>query len=409
MSGPMDGIRIIEVAQFTFVPASGAVLADWGADVIKIEHAETGDAQRGLVRIMGLDQTNPGVNFYPIMEGPNRGKRSLGLTLGSPEATEILHELVRGADVFVTNFLPSARRKAGIDLDQIRAVNPNIIYVRGTGFGNKGPERDAGGYDGTAFWARSGSADLVTLPGAEQPGNMPTGAYGDNIGGMTIAGGIAAALVKRLTTGETSVVDVSLLSVGAWATQFSSNVAMIMGGPTPKLVPDSSGPRNPLTAMYRTKDERFICLNMLQPAKYWVEVCRVLERPDLVTDPRFADGNLVVQNGQEAMKIIREIIATKTWEEWLPIFREMDGQWSPVQNTWELSQDESLRANGLVAQVEDVDGIPRELILSPVLFDESPPKIDRAPAFAEHTDEILGALGISDERILELKIAGIVT
>jgi len=405
----MDGVRVVEVAQFTFVPSSGAVLADWGADVIKIEHAETGDAQRGLVRIMGLDAATPGVNFFPIMEGPNRGKRSLGLTLGSPDATEILHELVRRADVFVTNFLPSARRKAGIDVDQIRAVNPDVIYVRGTGFGNKGPERDAGGYDATGFWARGGSADLLTAPESEQYVNMPTGAYGDNIGGMTIAGGIAAALFKRERTGESSIVDVSLLSVGAWATQYSSNVAMILGGPAPRLAPSSTGPRNPITGTYRTKDGRWVTLNMLQPGKYWAEFCRVVERPDLAEDPRFLDGNLLLQNGQEAAAIVAEILASKTQAEWLPIFTAMDGQWSPVQNTWELSQDASLRANGLVAQVTDVDGKPRELILSPVLFDESPPQIDRAPAFAEHTDEILGELGISQERLLELKLAGIVT
>ncbi|MDP2014481.1 MAG: CoA transferase [Actinomycetota bacterium] len=409
MQGPMAGVRVVEVAQFTFVPSSGAVLADWGADVIKIEHAETGDAQRGLVRILGLDASTPGVNFFPIMEGPNRGKRSLGLTLGSPEANEILAELVRRADVFVTNFLPSARRKAGIDVDQIRAINPDIIYVRGTGFGNKGPERDAGGYDATGFWARGGSGDLQTAPEAEQFMGMPTGAYGDNIGGMTIAGGIAAALYKRSATGVTSIVDVSLLSVGAWATQYSSNVAMILGGPAPRLAPNSTGPRNPITGTYRTRDGRWITLNMLQPGKYWAEFCRVVGRQELVTDPRFTDGNLLLQNGQEGAAIVAEILASRTFEEWLPIFTAMDGQWSPVQNTWELSQDASLRANGLVAQVTDADGVARELIQSPVLFDELPPVIDRAPQFAEHTDEILAEIGISDERLIELKIAGIVT
>ena len=410
MRQPMEGVRVLEVAQFTYVPSSGAVLADWGADVIKIEHAETGDAQRGLVRVLGLDAATPGVNFFPIMEGPNRGKRSLGITLGSPEATEILHELVRNSDVFVTNFLPGARQRAGIDLDQIRAVNPDIIYVRGTGFGNKGPERDAGGYDGSAFWARSGVAEVMTAPDAETLTNQPTGAFGDNIGGMTIAGGIAAALYKRATTGETSVIDVSLLSVGAWATQMSSNLAMVMGENLPRMAMGvGNTPRNPVAMAYRTKDGRWIQLMMLQAGKYWPEVCRVLERPDLVTDERFADATSVVVNGAAAAEIIAEIMLTKTQAEWIAILRHMDGQWSPVQNFWEIAHDESLRANGLVAQVTDADGHPRELILNPVLFDETPPVIDRAPQFAEHTDEILAGIGISDERVLELKIAGIVT
>ena len=410
MSRPMEGIRVLEVAQYTFVPSSGAVLADWGADVIKIEHAEHGDAQRGLIRVLGLDVAGDGVNFFPIMEGPNRGKRSLGITLGSPEAAEILHELVRRADVFVTNFLPQARRNAGIDVDEIRAVNPNIIYVRGSGFGAKGPEQDAGGYDMTSFWSRSGSAAALSQSDADRLVGMPTGAFGDNIGGMTIAGGIAAALLKRERTGETSVVDVSLLSVGAWATQYGANFAMVLGGelpPAPQTIPGA--PRNPTTGSYQTQDGRWIVLNMLQLGKYWPELCRVLERPDLVTDPRFTDAESLFQNGAAGADIVAGIMKNKTYAEWTAILRHMDGQWAGVQTFWELSQDESLRANGLVGQVVDADGHSRELIQSPVLFDNDPPTLVRAPQFAEHTDAILAELGVSDERVIELKIAGIIT
>src|SRR6202140_2612708 len=158
----MDGVRVLEVAQFTFVPAAGAVLADWGADVIKVEHAETGDAQRGLSALMGRPVGSG--SFAPLMEHPNRGKRSIGLALERPEALQVLHELIRTSDVFLTNFLPAARRRLGIDLADVRAVNPRIVYVRGTGFGARGPESEKGGYDSTAFWARGGSA-LGTTPG----------------------------------------------------------------------------------------------------------------------------------------------------------------------------------------------------------------------------------------------------
>src|SRR5271165_2685863 len=211
----MTGVRVLEVAQFTFVPAAGAVLADWGAEVIKVEHAEHGDAQRGLSRLMGMP-VGAG-SFAPLMEHPNRGKRSIGLALERPQALEVLHDLIRGSDVFLTNFLPSARRRLHIDLDDVRAINPDIIYVRGSGFGAGGADSDKGGYDSTAFWARGGSA-LGTTP-ADYDGlcSMPAGAYGDSLGGMTIAGGIAAALLARERTGQTSVVDVSLLGVGAWA------------------------------------------------------------------------------------------------------------------------------------------------------------------------------------------------
>ncbi len=211
MLKPLNGVRVLEVAQFTFVPSAGAVLADWGADVVKIEHPVTGDAQRGLVKVLGAAATVPGSSFAPIMEAPNRGKRSVGLALDNSEARPVLDELIRRSDVFLTNYLPSSRKKLSIEVDDVRRVNPDIIYVIGDGFGSQGPDRDAGAYDATAFWARGGSADGLTPPGAEHSPFMPAGAYGDNIGGITIAGGVAAALYGRQTTGEPSVLDVSLL------------------------------------------------------------------------------------------------------------------------------------------------------------------------------------------------------
>src|SRR6201989_3553992 len=185
---PMRGVKVVEVAQFTFVPAAGAVLADWGADVIKIEHAERGDAQRGLIKALGQDVLSRGTSFAPIMDGPNRGKRSIGLSLERPESKRVLHELLKTSDVFLTNFLPRARTKLGIALEDVRAVNPDIIYAAGTSFAHSGPEADKGGYDGTAYWARSGSADTATPPGYDRVIQQPGGAYGDNIGGSKIAG-----------------------------------------------------------------------------------------------------------------------------------------------------------------------------------------------------------------------------
>ena len=154
MRKPLNGVRVLEVAQFTFVPSAGAVLADWGADVVKIEHPVTGDAQRGLVKVLGAAATVPGSSFAPIMEAPNRGKRSVGLALDNSEARPLLDELIRRSDVFLTNYLPSSRTKLSIDVDDVRRVNPDIIYVVGNGFGSDGPDRDAGAYDATAFWAR---------------------------------------------------------------------------------------------------------------------------------------------------------------------------------------------------------------------------------------------------------------
>jgi crotonobetainyl-CoA:carnitine CoA-transferase CaiB-like acyl-CoA transferase len=344
------------------------------------------------------------------MEGPNRGKRSIGLALDRPEAKEVLHELVRRSDVFLTNFLPGARAKLGIDVEDIRAVNPNIIYVRGSGFGSRGPESDKGGYDSTAFWARGGSADAITPPGSERLLGMPTGAYGDSMGGMTIAGGISAALYARATTGQPSIVDVSLLSVGAWATQFATNLALMAGGPLPTPEPPKHGARtNPLIGAYRTKDGRWLMLSMLQPTRYWPEFTGVAGRPELATDERFDTVDQIMANAGEAAEIVAEILASRTYDEWLQAFEGMEGQWAAVQNAWEVGHDVSLEANGYLAAVTDAEGVERTLIANPVQFDETPAQLTRAPLFAEHTDALLRELGYDDERLIDLKIAGAVT
>src|SRR6516165_9435464 len=214
MTQIMKGIRVLEVAQFTFVPAAGAILADWGADVIKIEHPVRGDTQRGFVNLRGM-KIDP--KRHTMMEHPNRGKRSVGVDISTPDGIQVIYEIAKTADVFLTNYLPSQRQKMKFDIEHIRAANPKIIYARGSAYGDKGPEREAGGFDGTAFWTRSGIG-LAMTP-AEMDGILGQGmpAFGDSIGGMNIAGGIAAALLHRERTGEAIEMDVSLLSTAWWA------------------------------------------------------------------------------------------------------------------------------------------------------------------------------------------------
>lgn len=193
---PLSGIRILEAAAWTFVPAAGAVLAEWGAEVIKIEPREGGDPQRGLVT-MGLVPGGPdGVNY--MIEMPNRGKRSIGIDMTTPGGREVVHELAKTCDVFVTSYLPSRRKRFGIDVDDIRAANPDIIYVRGSGYGPKGVDADKAGYDGVSFWSRGGISDALTRDLPEPV--LQTPAFGDLLGGMAIAGGIAGALYKRKAT-----------------------------------------------------------------------------------------------------------------------------------------------------------------------------------------------------------------
>jgi crotonobetainyl-CoA:carnitine CoA-transferase CaiB-like acyl-CoA transferase len=405
----MQGVRVVEVAQFTFVPSAGAVLADWGADVIKIEHAEKGDAQRGLVKALGQDVISQGSTFAPIMDGPNRGKRSIGLSLEKPESKRVLEKLVRTSDVFLTNFLPGTREKLGIDIESIRAINPKIIYSCGTSFAHSGPEADKGGYDGTAFWARGGSADTATPAGAEFLVGQPGGAYGDNIGGMTIAGGISAALFARERTGEAATVDISLLGVGAWASQLNVNLALMAGGPLPKHDPKAGNISNPLANTYKTADDRYLALVMLQPGRYWPDFCAKLGRPELAVDDRFDSAEKLIENAKAAAEIIAGIIGSRTKDDLLPAFEAMEGQWALVQNTFEVGTDPALRSIGQIAEVIDAEGVARALVANPVQFNREPVQITRGPLFAEHTDEIVRELGISDAELLQLKIAGAVT
>ena len=281
----MDGIRILEVAEHTFVPAASAILADWGAEVIKIEHVTRGDAARGLgsTGIAGFDG-----KVAVLMEHANRGKKSLGLDLTDPAGRDLLYRLAAISDVFLTNKMAGVRQKLQIEVDDIRAHNPNIVYVRGTGYGNRGPDADAGGYDSLGFWARSGVAHSVTPSDLPQPLNQPGPAFGDSIGAMTIAGGISAALLHRERTGEAQVVDVSLLSTAMWALggtiAVSQDIGMAWQAP-PAGQP--AAPFNPLIGYFGTADGRFIMFSMLQGFHYWPEVCERLGRTDLIGDPRF--------------------------------------------------------------------------------------------------------------------------
>jgi crotonobetainyl-CoA:carnitine CoA-transferase CaiB-like acyl-CoA transferase len=238
---------------------------------------------------------------------------------------------------------------------------------------------------------------------------MPAGAYGDSLGGMTIAGGIAGALFARERTGETSVIDVSLLGVGAWANALSVGFALLEGGPPERRAPGNSARTNPLVGNYRTADDRWLVLAMLQPGRYWPEFCRHIDREDLISDERFATAEALMGNAAPAAEIVQEVLATRPLAEWITRFAGMEGQWAIAQDPWEVGQDPALRANGLIAEVLDSEGTPRELVANPVQFDEKPVQLTRAPQFAEHTDDILRALGKSDDELIDLKISGAVT
>jgi crotonobetainyl-CoA:carnitine CoA-transferase CaiB-like acyl-CoA transferase len=403
MDRPLEGIRVVEVAMWWFVPSAGAVLADWGADVIKVEHPVSGDPQRGLVT-SGYFPPTGGVNF--MMEQSNRGKRSIGIDLATPKGREVLYKLVETADVFLTNFLPDARRRLEIDVEHVRRVNPRVVYARGHGQGARGPDAAKGGYDAASFWSRGGIGHALTPPGAAAP-IMQRAAFGDSAGGMTIAGGIAAALLRRERTGTPSVVDISLLGTAMWILAPDIVFATLLGQEMPSG--DRTQAPNPIVNSYRTQDGRWLFLNMLQPDRYWPDLCRHLGRPDLVDDPRFADGMARFQHRAECVRELEAVFASRPLAEWRAALATVEGVWAPMQTAGEVAADPQATANGYVPEVETADGKRFTLVASPVQFDETPVALRQAPELGQHTEELLLSLGYSWEDLAALKEAGAIS
>ena len=402
MSSALDGVRVLEVAAWMFVPAAGGILADWGAEVVKVEHPVTGDPQRGLSS-MGLIPGGPGAVNY-IVEQPNRGKRSVGLDISTDQGRRLLYRLAESSDVFLTSFLPDVRQKLQIDVEHIRAVNPDIVYARGTGQGPKGPDAGKGGLDGSAYWARGGVSYALTPPSADHPISGRPG-FGDLAGGMSIAGGIAAALLQRERTGVAPIVDVSLLGLAMWVLSPDIVASGLYGGdPMPRFSHHASP--NPLVGVYATGDGRHVSLMMLQSDRYWPEFCRHIDREDLIDDPRFADAGARFANHVELIRILDEVFAGRTLDEWVEAFRTLSGVWEPVRMASELVDDPQVVANGYLRTVERGDGEAYDLVANPVQLDERSDPLTPAPEHGQHTEEVLLELGVGWDEIAEGKASG---
>ena len=402
MTGPLDGIRVIEVSSWMFIPSAGAILVDWGAEVLKIEHPETGDPQRGLVTSGLLPGGSDGVNF--MMEQPNHGKQSLAIDISKPDGRDALLKLVATADVFLTNYMPKVRRKLGIDTDDIRAANPDIIIARGSGQGPKGPDAEKGGYDGASFWARGGVASV--MPERDGwPSGQPAPAFGDVMGGLSTAGAIAAALVKRERTGEPSVVDVSLLATAMW--QISPLVvASKLFGFSKIPQGDRTQSPNPVVGAYRTADDRFISLILLQSDKFWDDFVTRLGVPEMATDPRFADSAARAQNSAACIALLDEAFGAHPLSHWREVLDDFDGVWAPFQTLDELYEDPQVVANGYLPTMTAANGQDVQLVASPAQFDEQAVEMTRCPEHGEHTETALLAAGFEWDQIAAMKESG---
>jgi crotonobetainyl-CoA:carnitine CoA-transferase CaiB-like acyl-CoA transferase len=399
--GAFEGVRVVELAQWVFVPVAGALLADWGADVVHIEPTE-GDPYRGLAT-QGIGTEKGGVNMSLALA--NRGKRSLALNIRSEEGRAVLHRLLESADVFLTNMRPKALRRLGLDAEEVTSRYPRLIYARGSGYGVRGPDADQAGYDATAFWSRGGLAHMLTPPERDYPIGQ-RGAMGDRNGAMALAFGISAALLKRTRTGAGSVVDVSLLAMAMWT--LSSDILAALGGDEPKASGGRGPLVNPVTASYRTKDGRHIQLVFLQADRYWADFCRVIGRPDMIDDPRYSNLQSRRENAAACVAELDKEFAQRTFAEWKAVLAELDAPWAPVQSVPELVDDPQVVANGYIGDVV-VDGVPAyRLPAVPVQFDGQPPALRRAPEHGEDTETVLAELGYDWDQIIGLKEAGVI-
>ena len=398
------GVRVVELAQWLFVPTTGALLADWGADVIKIEHPVSGDSYRGLAS-QGIHAVSNGIN--PAMESANRGKRSLGLDVKRPAGRELLLRLCATADVFLTNLLPGAQQRLGLSVEVLRAANPRLIVGRGHGFGARGPDADLPSFDASAFWARGGLGETLTPADLAQPIGQ-RGGIGDRSAAVQLAFGIAGALFRRERSGEPSLVDVSLLSTAIW-TLTSDVLSALQGSFRPAPPIETRSPTaNPLVNTYRTRDGRFLCLMFLQPDRYWPDLCRALGRPELASDPRFGDIEGRARHRDACVSELDAIFAQRSYSEWCQAFAGEQFPWAPFQRVTELIGDRQVAANGYLGEVAVSGADSFRMPNGAVQFDESAAALRRAPEHGQHTEEILQELGLSWDEILAFKRDGVV-
>ena len=395
-AGPLDGVRVLEVANWLAAPAGCALLADFGADVVKVEPPR-GDPYRGY----GGVQT--GFNYF--FELDNRGKRGMTLDLDKADAREVLYRLLPETDVFVTNLLAGRRERYGLTYEVLSKHRPDLIFVSVTGYGSEGPDRDRPGYDYAAYWARTGIMGMMGEPDSAPPAQRP--GMGDHTTAMLVAGSTAMALLHRQKTGEGQQVDVSLHNTGLWVLGVDVQLALASKINMPRV--SRKAVPNPLWNTYETKDGRWIMCVMLVADTYWPKFCKALAREDLRDDERFSSFAGRGMNNQALIGILDEIFATQTLEEWRPRLDAEGLIWAPAQTLTEAINDPQAQARQPFVEIDHPTQGPIRLIDTPAKFSRSKVGIrGPAPELGQNTEEVLLAAGYDWEEISQLRTDGVI-
>ena len=398
MPGPLEGVRVVELGFWVAGPSAGAVMADWGAEVVKIEPPD-GDPFRGLY----LAAAGVELPANPPFELDNRGKRSIALNLRTADGRRIGRQLVDRADVFVTNIRPEILAGFGLDDRTLRARDPRLVYARVTGYGEAGPERERPAYDIGAFWSRAGIAAALTPPGGDPP--YQRGAMGDHVAGVTLAGGVAAALLARERTGQGQMVTTSLLRIGIFVIGWDISATLRLGIPAVPMTRTTTP--NPVISCYRAGDGKWFWLLGLQGQRHWPDLVRAVERPDWLEDPRFATMAARREHCAALVALLDEIFATRTRAEWGDILDRCGMWWAPVQTTEDVVADPQAHAAGVFVEVPAAGGGTVPGVASPVDFSVTPwAPAGPSPECGQHTEEVLLELGYDWEQIGALKDAG---
>jgi crotonobetainyl-CoA:carnitine CoA-transferase CaiB-like acyl-CoA transferase len=399
MSAPLSGIRVVELASFVAAPAAGALLADLGAEVVKVE-VPWGEIYRHSVpRHAGFDSDFP---LAPHFQMDNRGKRSVALDLALPEAVAALHRLVDRADVLLTNMLPERLARLGLDPAALRARRPELIVARLSGYGPTGPAANAPAFDYSTYWARTGFMDMLHEPDAPPAFQRP--GMGDHSASLALVVGVLSALRQRDAGAPGQVIDVALQHIGFYIVGNDAAMTLVTGQTPPRH--DRRAARNPLWNHYRTQDERWLFLVMVESDRYWPAFTRALQLEALTDDPRFANAVQRFRNNAALIRILDERFASQPLAAWTELLAQHRLIWAPVLTLAEAVNDEQANAYGSFPTVQhptagDFRTVAPPLQMSGHALHGTAP----APALSADTEEVLREAGVPEESIALLVAA----